>query len=192
MLFLQNRTHRAGAQTGLARLLRHEAMRKWNPVLVCSRGGWLVSESARLGIAAIEEDFPARALCPRGSTAMRRSFGAVAVTSKTESYQLISGSDRKWRREFHSLFSTERWSWDGSSPKVRSSRDFSCPYSFNSNRCSQIGNLCEFLRRCEVYRLQSDYFIVFGLGCRVMELALGDWRRALEHQLRMAMIKQSH
>lgn len=58
VLFLQNRTHRAGAQTCLMRLLRHEVMKKWNPVLVCSRGGWLPEECKRFGIPAIEQEFP--------------------------------------------------------------------------------------------------------------------------------------
>ena len=57
VLFLQNRTHRAGAQTCLARLLRHDAIKQWNPVLVCSPGGWLVEEAARHGAAVVEEPF---------------------------------------------------------------------------------------------------------------------------------------
>lgn len=58
VLFVQNRTHRAGAQTCLARLLRHEVIKAWNPVLVCSPGGWLVGECRRIGVPVIEETFP--------------------------------------------------------------------------------------------------------------------------------------
>jgi glycosyltransferase involved in cell wall biosynthesis len=57
-LFLQNRTHRAGAQTSLARLLKHEELRRWNPTLVCSRGGWLAEECERLQVAVIQQKFP--------------------------------------------------------------------------------------------------------------------------------------
>jgi len=58
VLFVQNRTHRAGAQTCLARLLRHEVIKSWNPVLVCSPGGWLADECLRIGVPVIEEPFP--------------------------------------------------------------------------------------------------------------------------------------
>jgi glycosyltransferase involved in cell wall biosynthesis len=57
-VFLQGRTHRAGAQTCLARLLRHKAMRRWNPVLVCSAQGWLTRECERENIPFICEAFP--------------------------------------------------------------------------------------------------------------------------------------
>lgn len=57
-VFLQGRTHRAGAQTCLARLLRHKAMRRWNPVLVCSAPGWLMRECERENIPVICEPFP--------------------------------------------------------------------------------------------------------------------------------------
>jgi glycosyltransferase involved in cell wall biosynthesis len=33
-------------------------MRRWNPILVCSRAGWLTSESEQAGIAVIREQFP--------------------------------------------------------------------------------------------------------------------------------------
>jgi hypothetical protein len=71
------------------------------------------------------------------STAMRRSRGAIAVTSITK-FRLIYGSDRKWRRKFHLPCFAERWSWGGSSQKGLNSREFSRPYSFNSNRPSQV------------------------------------------------------
>lgn len=58
VLFVQNRTHRAGAQTCLMRLLRHPGLREWNPVLVCSPGGWLPAECARYGVQVIEQEFP--------------------------------------------------------------------------------------------------------------------------------------
>jgi glycosyltransferase involved in cell wall biosynthesis len=57
-VFLQGRTHRAGAQTCLARLLRHKEMRAWSPVLVCSAPGWLTRECERENIPVICEPFP--------------------------------------------------------------------------------------------------------------------------------------
>lgn len=58
VLFIQGRTHRAGAQTCLARLLRHEAVRAWRPAVLCSKSGWLTEECARQGVAAVLEPFP--------------------------------------------------------------------------------------------------------------------------------------
>lgn len=58
VVFVQNRTHRAGAQTSLARLINDASMGRWQPVLVCSRGGWLPRECANRGIAVIEGVFP--------------------------------------------------------------------------------------------------------------------------------------
>jgi glycosyltransferase involved in cell wall biosynthesis len=57
VLFIQDHTHRAGAQTCLARLLRHQTARAWNPALLCSPGGWLPAECARFGVAVIEHKF---------------------------------------------------------------------------------------------------------------------------------------
>jgi glycosyltransferase involved in cell wall biosynthesis len=76
VLFVQNHTHRAGAQTCLARLLRHGAAGAWEPVLLCSPGGWLPGECARLGIAVIEQTFPSsRSLAGRlfGNAAFARN-----------------------------------------------------------------------------------------------------------------------
>jgi glycosyltransferase involved in cell wall biosynthesis len=58
VVFLQGRTHRAGAQTCLMRLLRHKEMRRWNPVLVCSAPGWLTRECERENIPVVCEAFP--------------------------------------------------------------------------------------------------------------------------------------
>jgi glycosyltransferase involved in cell wall biosynthesis len=58
VLFVQNRTHRAGAQTCLMRLMRHDGLRRWNPVLLCSPGGWLPAECARYGVPVVEQEFP--------------------------------------------------------------------------------------------------------------------------------------
>lgn len=56
--FIQKRTHRAGAQTCLARLLRHDAMKAWNPLLVCSEAGWLTAECEKHHIPFIIQPFP--------------------------------------------------------------------------------------------------------------------------------------
>jgi glycosyltransferase involved in cell wall biosynthesis len=66
ILFVQKRAHRAGAQTCLARLLRHEVMRAWHPVLICSQSGWLAEECSNHGIPTIIETFPSsRSLAAR-------------------------------------------------------------------------------------------------------------------------------
>jgi len=58
VLYVQQRPHRAGAQTCLARLLRHPGLRAWRPTLVCSEAGWLAAESARAGVPVLVEPFP--------------------------------------------------------------------------------------------------------------------------------------
>jgi glycosyltransferase involved in cell wall biosynthesis len=59
VLFLQERPHRAGAQTCLARLLRHERMQQSiDAVVVSSEKGWLTEECGRFGVRHIEEAFP--------------------------------------------------------------------------------------------------------------------------------------
>jgi glycosyltransferase involved in cell wall biosynthesis len=66
VIFLQRRTHRAGAQTCLARLLRHPAMQKWRPVLVCEDEGWLAQTCRAAGVPVIVNPFPgARTLAGR-------------------------------------------------------------------------------------------------------------------------------
>lgn len=66
VVFVQGRSHRAGAQTCLARLLRHETVRKWNPAVLCSKPGWLTQECERLGVPVILEPFPSsRSLAAR-------------------------------------------------------------------------------------------------------------------------------
>jgi glycosyltransferase involved in cell wall biosynthesis len=58
ILFVQKRAHRAGAQTCLARLLRHPGLRPLQPVVVCSESGWLVEECQSEGVPVILEPFP--------------------------------------------------------------------------------------------------------------------------------------
>lgn len=58
VLFVQGRTHRAGAQTCLARLLCHQKVREWNPVVLCSKPGWFTEECERIGVPVIVEPFP--------------------------------------------------------------------------------------------------------------------------------------
>jgi glycosyltransferase involved in cell wall biosynthesis len=79
VLFLQNHTHRAGAQTSLVRLVRRETACSWTPVLVCSAGGWLVEECERQGVAVLQEQFPrSRSLSGRlfGNAAFGRRIAA--------------------------------------------------------------------------------------------------------------------
>lgn len=66
VIFLQRRTHRAGAQTCLARLLRHPAMKPWQPVLVCGDEGWLAQTCRAAGVKVLVQPFPgARTLAGR-------------------------------------------------------------------------------------------------------------------------------
>ena len=58
VLFIQNRPHRAGAQTCLARLLEDSAIRSFNPLVLCSQQGWLTEECDQLNIPYIIEPFP--------------------------------------------------------------------------------------------------------------------------------------
>jgi glycosyltransferase involved in cell wall biosynthesis len=82
VLYIQNRTHRAGAQTCLMRLLRHETIKQWNPVLVCAPGGWLPAECAHYGISVIEQEFP-RSRSLAGRLFGNRAF-AAQVAQKLE------------------------------------------------------------------------------------------------------------
>jgi glycosyltransferase involved in cell wall biosynthesis len=58
VLFVQNATHRAGAQTCLVRLVSHARARLWHPVILCSSPGWLTEECERRGIQYLVEPFP--------------------------------------------------------------------------------------------------------------------------------------
>ncbi|MBX3515296.1 MAG: glycosyltransferase family 4 protein [Xanthobacteraceae bacterium] len=80
VLFLQGRTHRAGAQTCLARLLKHEQVRAWNPVVLCSKPGWLIEECARLSVETLIESFQrSRSLTARlwGTRSFSRRVAAM-------------------------------------------------------------------------------------------------------------------
>lgn len=58
ILYVQMRPQRAGAQTCLFRLIRHDRVRQWNPILLTSSEGWLTNECARIGIPVMCEPFP--------------------------------------------------------------------------------------------------------------------------------------
>jgi glycosyltransferase involved in cell wall biosynthesis len=58
VLYVQNDTHRAGAQTCLARLLAQENIQQWRPAVVCSQPGWFTEECAKLGVRCIIVPFP--------------------------------------------------------------------------------------------------------------------------------------
>ncbi|MBF0158946.1 MAG: glycosyltransferase family 4 protein [Magnetococcales bacterium] len=80
VIFLQNRPHKAGAQTCLWRLLTQPAIRElWHPVVVCSSHGWLVEACREQGISVIIEPFPSsRSLLARayGNGAFARRVAA--------------------------------------------------------------------------------------------------------------------
>jgi len=58
IIYLQRRAHKAGAQSALARLLKHPAAVPWNPVLVCSETGWLTRELEKSGVRVLVQPFP--------------------------------------------------------------------------------------------------------------------------------------
>jgi glycosyltransferase involved in cell wall biosynthesis len=64
ILFVQKKPHQAGAQTCLARLLQAQAIRAWNPVLLCSEQGWLTRECERIGVRIVIEAFPSSRSLP--------------------------------------------------------------------------------------------------------------------------------
>jgi hypothetical protein len=77
VLFVQNRTHRAGAQTCLARLLQTKEIRQRNPALLCSPGGWLVEEAMRQGVEVLQEKFN------RSRSIVSRLYGNAAFARRT-------------------------------------------------------------------------------------------------------------
>jgi hypothetical protein len=89
VLYVQKRTHRAGAQTCLARLLRHPGLRPWHPAVVCSEPGWLTEECRAAGIPVILEPFPSS----RSLLARLRGNGAFArrVRRRLEEVGLTPG-----------------------------------------------------------------------------------------------------
>jgi glycosyltransferase involved in cell wall biosynthesis len=60
----------------LVRILRHQILKKWNPVLLCSPGGWLVTECRTHGIPVIEMSFPGSRSLPA------RLFGNAAFARR--------------------------------------------------------------------------------------------------------------
>jgi glycosyltransferase involved in cell wall biosynthesis len=76
VLFVQGRTHKAGAQTCLARLLRHDLLRQWNCRVLSSLPGWFTEECARLAVPVTLAEFPSS----RSLTA--RLFGNEAFSKR--------------------------------------------------------------------------------------------------------------
>ena len=62
--FIQKRAHKAGAQTGLARLLGHPDIRRLDPVLIVSEVGWLTEEVRKIGVKVVLESFPSSRSVP--------------------------------------------------------------------------------------------------------------------------------
>ena len=58
VVYLQGRTHKAGAQTALERLMRAEDMAPFKPVLVCDTPGWLTEQCERHNIPWLAVGFP--------------------------------------------------------------------------------------------------------------------------------------
>lgn len=64
VLYVQKRPHRAGAQTCLARLLRHPGLRPLRPAVACSEAGWLTEACRAGGIPVVLEPFPSSRSLP--------------------------------------------------------------------------------------------------------------------------------
>ncbi|MBF0160356.1 MAG: glycosyltransferase family 4 protein, partial [Magnetococcales bacterium] len=80
VIFIQNRPHKAGAQTCLWRLLTQPAIRDpWHPVVVCSSHGWLVEACMEQGIPVIVEPFPS------SRSLMARVYGNRAFARRVAS-----------------------------------------------------------------------------------------------------------
>lgn len=58
VVYLQGRTHKAGAQTALERLMRTENMAPFKPILVCGHPGWLTEQCTKHGIPWFATCFP--------------------------------------------------------------------------------------------------------------------------------------
>jgi glycosyltransferase involved in cell wall biosynthesis len=58
VVYLQRRSHKAGAQTCLARLARNPHLASYRPIVVCGEQGWLTEELARHGVEFLVEPFP--------------------------------------------------------------------------------------------------------------------------------------
>jgi glycosyltransferase involved in cell wall biosynthesis len=78
VLYIQNATHRAGAQTCLVRLISHAQARRWLPLVLCSSPGWLPDECDRRGIACLIEPFP------RSRSVTSRLFSNANFTKKIQ------------------------------------------------------------------------------------------------------------
>lgn len=76
VLFLQHRTHRAGAQTCLARLLRHNRLRQWNCRVLTSGPGWLSEECSRISVPVTLAEFP------RSRSLIARVYGNEAFSKR--------------------------------------------------------------------------------------------------------------
>lgn len=91
IVFIQRRTHRAGAQTCLLRLLREPRIRALDPVLLASEEGWLTRECAREGLRCVVEPFPSsRSLSAR---LFRNRAFAQRVAGRLGAVRLVHGND---------------------------------------------------------------------------------------------------
>ncbi|MGQ0654645.1 MAG: glycosyltransferase [Betaproteobacteria bacterium] len=89
--FVQRRTHRAGAQTCLLRLLREPRVRALEPVLLASEEGWLTRECVREGLRCVVETFPSsRSLSAR---LFRNRAFARRVAQRIGRVAMVHGND---------------------------------------------------------------------------------------------------
>ena len=58
VVYLQRRSHKAGAQTCLARLVRNQHLARYRPIVICGEAGWLTDELTRSDIDFWIQTFP--------------------------------------------------------------------------------------------------------------------------------------
>ena len=97
VLFIQNRPHRAGAQTCLARMLGEPVLRQWNPIVLCSKSGWLTDECDRMEIPFLVETFPSS-----------RSLGSRLIRNRAFSKRAL-GKVRALGIEPDIVFANDHW-----------------------------------------------------------------------------------
>jgi glycosyltransferase involved in cell wall biosynthesis len=96
VVYLQRRSHKAGAQTCLARLVRNPHIKVFNPIVICAEYGWLTDELARHQIEFLVTPFPSsRALS--GRLFLNRLFSSrlAAVLRGMGDRFLIHGNDHQ-------------------------------------------------------------------------------------------------
>lgn len=96
VVYLQRRSHKAGAQTCLARLVRNPHLATYRPIVICGEQGWLTEELARHGVEFLVEPFPSsRSLAGRLWANKLFARRIVEKLSRLGDRFLIHGNDHQ-------------------------------------------------------------------------------------------------